>query len=132
MSKINCLPSLIEFNLSRRGYRITTARKTLINFIISFEGDFFSISDFIEMNPSVNVATFYNNIQLFEDSDILGKLKNDNESKYFIKSKTNIIITCENCTNQQLKKLDNLPLFEIEDIIRYDAQIFVKKCQKCV
>lgn len=130
-NKINCIPSMIEFNLSRKGHRITKARKQLIEFIVNWDDDFFTISDYMKVQENLNIATFYNNIQLIVDANVIGKIKTENETKYYIKSKTNIVVHCMNCNNEELIKLEKVPTFEIEGIVQYDAFIFKANCSKC-
>lgn len=132
INKITCLPDLISLNLARKGHRITKSRLNFIDFIINNKNDFFTLEDYKNVFEKVNVATFYNNITLLMECDIIGKLKEENETKYFLKSKTNIIVICNNCSNETLEKNCKIPSFEIDNIVQYDCKIFVSKCKKCL
>lgn len=131
IKKINCLPDLVEMNLSRKGHRITTARKYLIEYILSLNTNFFTINEYKKKNPNVNVATFYNNINLLIEINVLGKIKNAEETKYYLKSRVNIIKKCNNCDYEELIKLNTVPNFKIDNIVQYDCTIYVSKCCNC-
>lgn len=131
MNKINCLADLIEMNLSTKGCRITKSRKEFIEFVINYQNDFFTINDYILEKGKINIATFYNHITLLIDANIIGKIKNADETKYFLKAKTNVIIRCNNCGQERLEKNMKVPTFEITNICQYDCLIFRTKCEKC-
>lgn len=129
--KINCLPDLVKMNLSSKGYRITKARQKLIEYIANSKEDFFTINEYKKEHKNLNVATFYNNINLLVEANVLGKLKNNDETKYFLKSRSNTIVKCNKCKYEHLIKTNLYQNLKIDDIVQIDALVYVSKCKMC-
>lgn len=129
---INCLPDIIEMRLSIKGYRKTNSRKKILNYIVEKKDDFFTFNDFIKQNPGTNVSSFYNNINLFIENNIITKSMYGSEPYYKFKHESYLVIMCINCKSKSIKKVNNFnSIFKISNIENVECIIDVSKCDNC-
>jgi len=112
MDKINNLTNITNIKL-------TNARKSILELLISSNKPL-SYEDMKE-NISMDKATFYRNITIFEEESIINSFESNDKKRYFEIPKTpHSHFICSSCSKIECihKKLDfNLPEYKIENII---------------
>ncbi len=99
--------------------KLTTARKSILELLINSNKPL-SYEDMKE-NISMDKATFYRNITIFEDENIISSFESNDKKRYFeIKKNQHSHFICSSCSKVECihEKLDfNLPEYKIENII---------------
>ena len=112
MNKINNLTNITNIKL-------TTARKSILEIMINSNKplSYEDMKDFISMDK----ATFYRNITIFEEENIINSFESNDKKRYFeIKKNQHSHFICSSCSRIECihKKLElNLPEYKIENII---------------
>ena len=112
MNKINNLTDITNIKL-------TTARKSILEIMINSNKplSYEDMKDFISMDK----ATFYRNITIFEEGNIINSFESNDKKRYFeIKKNQHSHFICSSCSRIECihKKLElNLPEYKIENII---------------
>ncbi|MFA6740542.1 MAG: transcriptional repressor [Arcobacteraceae bacterium] len=112
MNKINNLTDITNIKL-------TTARKSILEIMINSNKplSYEDMKDFISMDK----ATFYRNITIFEEENIINSFESNDKKRYFeIKKNQHSHFICSSCSRIECihKKLElNLPEYKIENII---------------
>ena len=112
MDKINNLTNITNIKL-------TSARKSILELLINSNKPL-SYED-MKDNISMDKATFYRNITIFEEGNIINSFESNDKKRYFEISKTpHSHFICSSCSKIECihKKIDfNLPEYKIENII---------------
>lgn len=112
MDKINNLTNITNIKL-------TNARKSILELLISSNKPL-SYED-MKDNISMDKATFYRNITIFEEESIISSFESNDKKRYFEIAKTpHSHFICSTCSKIECihKKLDfNMPEYKIENII---------------
>lgn len=99
--------------------KLTSARKSILELLINSNKPL-SYED-MKDNISMDKATFYRNITIFEEESIINSLESNDKKRYFEISKTpHFHFICSVCSKIECihKKMDlNLPEYKIENII---------------
>ncbi len=99
--------------------KLTTARKSILELLINSNKPL-SYEDMKE-NISMDKATFYRNITIFEDENIISSFESNDKKRYFeIKKTQHSHFICSSCSKVECihEKVDfNLPNYKIENII---------------
>lgn len=99
--------------------KLTSARKSILELLINSNKPL-SYED-MKDNISMDKATFYRNITIFEEESIINSLESNDKKRYFEISKTpHFHFICSSCSKIECihKKMDfNLPEYKIENII---------------
>lgn len=112
MNKINNLADITNIKL-------TTARKSILEIMINSNKplSYEDMKDFISMDK----ATFYRNITIFEEENIINSFESNDKKRYFeIKKNQHSHFICSSCSRIECihEKLElNLPEYKIENII---------------
>ncbi|MDD3056067.1 MAG: transcriptional repressor [Aliarcobacter sp.] len=112
MDKINNLTDITNIKL-------TTARKSILEIMINSNKplSYEDMKDFISMDK----ATFYRNITIFEEENIINSFESNDKKRYFeIKKNQHSHFICSSCSRIECihEKLElNLPEYKIENII---------------
>lgn len=112
MNKINNLTDITNIKL-------TTARKSILEIMINSNKplSYEDMKDFISMDK----ATFYRNITIFEEENIINSFESNDKKRYFeIKKNQHSHFICSSCSRIECihEKLElNLPEYKIENII---------------
>ncbi len=112
MNKINNLNNITNIKL-------TSARKSILELLLDSNKPL-SYEDMKE-NISMDKATFYRNITIFEEEAIVSSFESNDKKRYFEISKTpHSHFICSSCSKIECihKKIDlNLPEYKIDNII---------------
>ncbi|MDZ7817577.1 MAG: transcriptional repressor [Aliarcobacter sp.] len=112
MDKINNLTNITNIKL-------TNARKSILELLINSNKPL-SYED-MKDNISMDKATFYRNITIFEEESIISSFESNDKKRYFEIAKTpHSHFICSTCSKIECihKKLDfNMPEYKIENII---------------
>ncbi len=112
MDKINNLTNITNIKL-------TSARKSILELLIKANKPL-SYED-MKDNISMDKATFYRNIIIFEDENLISSFESNDKKRYFeIKKTQHSHFICSGCSKIECihEKLDfNLPEYKIENII---------------
>jgi Fur family transcriptional regulator, ferric uptake regulator len=99
--------------------KLTSARKSILELLINSNKPL-SYED-MKDNISMDKATFYRNITIFEEESIINSLESNDKKRYFEILKTpHFHFICSVCSKIECihKKMDfNLPEYKIENII---------------
>ena len=99
--------------------KLTTARKSILELLINSNKPL-SYEDMKE-NISMDKATFYRNITIFEEENLISSFESNDKKRYFeIKKNQHSHFICSSCSKVECihEKLDfNLPEYKIENII---------------
>jgi Fur family transcriptional regulator, ferric uptake regulator len=99
--------------------KLTNARKSILELLISSNKPL-SYED-MKDNISMDKATFYRNITIFEEESIISSFESNDKKRYFEIAKTpHSHFICSSCSKIECihKKLDfNMPEYKIENII---------------
>jgi Fur family transcriptional regulator, ferric uptake regulator len=99
--------------------KLTNARKSILELLISSNKPL-SYED-MKDNISMDKATFYRNITIFEEESIISSFESNDKKRYFEIAKTpHSHFICSTCSKIECihKKLDfNMPEYKIENII---------------
>lgn len=112
MNKINNLADITNIKL-------TTARKSILEIMINSNKplSYEDMKDFISMDK----ATFYRNITIFEEENIINSFESNDKKRYFeIRKNQHSHFICSSCSRIECihEKLElNLPEYKIENII---------------
>ena len=112
MDKINNLTDITNIKL-------TTARKSILEIMINSNKplSYEDMKDFISMDK----ATFYRNITIFEEENIINSFESNDKKRYFeIRKNQHSHFICSSCSRIECihEKLElNLPEYKIENII---------------
>jgi len=136
----------IKEKLQRKGYKLTTQRKSILQVIVDNLDDHLSCDEIynivVEDYPEIGIATVYRTLQLFEKLDIVFKLNfNDGYSRYELSADSDNHhhhhLICLNCGNVSEVKLDLLDALEEEiekegqfTIINHNVK-FYGYCSEC-
>ena len=108
---------MIKENFSN--IKLTSARKSILDILINSSKPL-SYED-IKDKISMDKATFYRNITIFEEGNIINSFESNDKKRYFEISKTpHSHFICSSCSKIECihKKIDfNLPEYKIENII---------------
>ena len=112
MDKINNLTNITNIKL-------TSARKSILELLINSNKPL-SYED-MKDNISMDKATFYRNIIIFEEENLISSFESNDKKRYFeIKKTQHSHFICSNCSKIECihEKLDfKLPNYKIENII---------------
>ena len=112
MNEINNLNNI-------KNIKLTTARKSILELLIDSNKPL-SYEDMKE-HISMDKATFYRNITIFEEESLVSSFESNDKKRYFEISKTpHSHFICSSCSKIECihKKIDfNLPEYKIENII---------------
>jgi Fur family transcriptional regulator, ferric uptake regulator len=112
MNKINNINNITNIKL-------TTARKSILELLINSNKPL-SYEDMKE-NISMDKATFYRNITIFEEESVISSFESNDKKRYFEISKTpHSHFICSSCSKIECihKEINfNLPEYKIENII---------------
>ena len=112
MDKINNLTNLTNIKL-------TSARKSILELLIKGNKPL-SYED-MKDNISMDKATFYRNITIFEEENLISSFESNDKKRYFeIKKAQHSHFICSSCSKIECihEKLDfHLPEYKIENII---------------
>ena len=112
MDKINNLTDITNIKL-------TSARKSILEIMINSNKplSYEDMKDLISMDK----ATFYRNITIFEEENIINSFESNDKKRYFeIKKNQHSHFICSSCSRIECihEKLElNLPEYKIENII---------------
>ncbi len=99
--------------------KLTTARKSILELLINSNKPL-SYEDMKE-NISMDKATFYRNITIFEEENLISSFESNDKKRYFeIKKTQHSHFICSSCSKVECihEKVDfNLPNYKIENII---------------
>ena len=99
--------------------KLTTARKSILELLINSNKPL-SYED-MKDKISMDKATFYRNITIFEEENIISSFESNHKKRYFeIKKNQHSHFICSSCSKVECihEKLDfNLPEYKIENII---------------
>ncbi len=99
--------------------KLTTARKSILELLINSNKPL-SYEDMKE-NISMDKATFYRNITIFEEENLISSFESNDKKRYFeIKKTQHSHFVCSSCSKVECihEKVDfNLPNYKIENII---------------
>ncbi len=99
--------------------KLTTARKSILEILINSNKPL-SYEDMKE-NISMDKATFYRNITIFEEENLISSFESNDKKRYFeIKKTQHSHFICSSCSKVECihEKVDfNLPNYKIENII---------------
>ena len=99
--------------------KLTTARKSILELLVNSNKPL-SYEDMKE-NISMDKATFYRNIIIFEEENLISSFESNDKKRYFeIKKTQHSHFICSNCSKIECihEKLDfKLPNYKIENII---------------
>ena len=99
--------------------KLTTARKSILELLINSNKPL-SYED-MKDNISMDKATFYRNITIFEEENLISSFESNDKKRYFeIKKTQHSHFICSNCSKIECihEKLDfKLPNYKIEKII---------------
>jgi Fur family transcriptional regulator, ferric uptake regulator len=99
--------------------KLTNARKSILELLISSNKPL----SYEDMKDSISMdkATFYRNITIFEEESIISSFESNDKKRYFEIAKTpHSHFICSSCSKIECihKKLDfNMPEYKIENII---------------
>lgn len=99
--------------------KLTNARKSILELLINSNKplSYEDMKDFISMDK----ATFYRNITIFEEENIINSFESNDKKRYFeIKKNQHSHFICSSCSRIECihEKLElNLPEYKIENII---------------
>lgn len=112
MNEINNLNNI-------KNIKLTTARKSILELLIDSNKPL-SYEDMKE-HISMDKATFYRNITIFEEESLVSSFESNDKKRYFEISKTpHSHFICSSCSKIECihKKIDlNLPEYKIDNII---------------
>ena len=112
MDKINNLTNITNIKL-------TSARKSILELLIKANKPL-SYED-MKDNISMDKATFYRNITIFEEENLISSFESNDKKRYFeIKKTQHSHFICSSCSKIECihKKIDlNLPEYKIDNII---------------
>ena len=112
MDKINNLTNITNIKL-------TSARKSILELLVNSNKPL-SYED-MKDNISMDKATFYRNITIFEEESLVSSFESNDKKRYFEISKTpHSHFICSSCSKIECihKKIDlNLPEYKIDNII---------------
>lgn len=115
------MPSMNEINnlINIKNIKLTTARKSILELLIDSNKPL-SYEDMKE-NISMDKATFYRNITIFEEENLVSSFESNDKKRYFEIFKTpHSHFLCSSCSNIECihKKIDlNMPEYKIDNII---------------
>ena len=99
--------------------KLTTARKSILELLVNSNKPL-SYED-MKDNISMDKATFYRNITIFEDENIISSFESNDKKRYFeIKKIQHSHFICSSCSKVECihEKVDfHLPNYKIENII---------------
>ena len=99
--------------------KLTTARKSILELLINSNKPL-SYED-MKDKISMDKATFYRNITIFEEENIISSFESNDKKRYFeIKKNQHSHFICSSCSKVECihEKVDfNLPEYKIENII---------------
>ena len=99
--------------------KLTTARKSILELLINSNKPL----SYEEMKDKISMdkATFYRNITIFEEENIISSFESNDKKRYFeIKKNQHSHFICSSCSKVECihEKVDfNLPEYKIENII---------------
>jgi Fur family ferric uptake transcriptional regulator len=99
--------------------KLTTARKSILELLVNSNKPL-SYEDMKE-NISMDKATFYRNITIFEEENLINSFESNDKKRYFeLKETQHSHFICSSCSKIECihEKLEiNLPNYKIENII---------------
>ena len=99
--------------------KLTTARKSILELLVNSNKPL-SYED-MKDNISMDKATFYRNITIFEEENLISSFESNDKKRYFeIKKNQHSHFICSSCSKIECihQKLEfNLPDYKIENII---------------
>jgi Fur family ferric uptake transcriptional regulator len=99
--------------------KLTTARKSILELLVNSNKPL-SYEDMKE-NISMDKATFYRNITIFEEENLINSFESNDKKRYFeLKETQHSHFICSSCSKIECihEKLEiNLPDYKIENII---------------
>ena len=108
---------MIKENFSN--IKLTSARKSILDILINSSKPL-SYED-IKDKISMDKATFYRNITIFEEENLISSFESNDKKRYFeIKKNQHSHFICSSCSKIECihKKIDlNLPEYKIDNII---------------
>ena len=117
----------LEEIIKNKKIKLTTARKALVEIFKKAKNPL-SYED-IKLHISMDKATFYRNISLFEQQGIVNSFESNDKKRYFeLKLKPHAHFVCVNCN--KVECLDNLDI-ALEGYIVNNV-IVNGKCKECI
>ncbi|QKF73907.1 transcriptional regulator, Fur family [Aliarcobacter faecis] len=107
--------------------KLTVARKSILDILVNSKKPlcYEDIKDKISMDK----ATFYRNIAIFEEENIVNSFESNDKKRYFeIKDKEHIHFICSNCS--AIECIYENPNFSLNDY-KIDNIILKGKCKEC-
>ncbi|MGJ0313974.1 Fur family transcriptional regulator [Aliarcobacter cryaerophilus] len=117
--------SLNQENLSK--IKLTTARRAILDLLQSSTKPF--CYEDIKDKISMDKATFYRNITIFEEENLINSFESNDKKRYFeIKDKKHLHFICDNCSN--IECIFEKPDFLLKDY-KIENIILKGKCKEC-
>ena len=120
MNEINNLNNI-------KNIKLTTARKSILELLIDSNKPL-SYEDMKE-HISMDKATFYRNITIFEEENLINSFESNDKKRYFeIKDIEHSHFICNNCSN--IECIFEKPNFLLQDY-KIENIILKGKCKEC-
>ena len=107
--------------------KLTSARKSILELLVNSNKPL-SYED-MKDNISMDKATFYRNITIFEEENLISSFESNDKKRYFeIKDKEHIHFICSNCST--IECIYDKANFSL-DGYKIDTIILKGKCKEC-